>query len=218
MASLCRSKILIVDDHPIVRLGLAQVINREQDMEVCGEAATVPEAMHEIEAQRPDVVIVDLSLEGENGIELIEHIQARWPRIKMLVSSAHDERVFAGRVLRAGALGYLSKREAIVKIVEAIRRVLHGEVYLDGATASSLLKRAAAGKALDGDPTQALSNRELQVFELIGKGHNTRQIARQLGISPKTIESHRQVIKTKLHAATSAHLSQIAFQWVQEHI
>jgi DNA-binding NarL/FixJ family response regulator len=174
--------------------------------------------MHEIEAQRPDVVIVDLSLEGENGIELIENIQARWPRIKMLVSSAHDERVFAGRVLRAGALGYLSKREAIVKIVEAIRRVLHGEVYLDGATASSLLKRAAAGKALDGDPTQTLSNRELQVFELIGKGHNTRQIARQLGISPKTIESHRQVIKTKLNAATSAQLSQIAFQWVQENI
>ena len=158
MANLGRSKILIVDDHPIVRLGLAQVINREQDMEVCGEAATVPEAMHQIEAQCPDVVIVDISLEGENGIELIEHIQARWPRVKMLVSSAHDERVFAGRVLRAGALGYLSKREAIAKIVEAIRRVLqrrglpgrrHGE-----QSVTARRRRESAGRRPHSDPFQ----------------------------------------------------------------
>ncbi len=216
MANPGRSKILIVDDHPIVRLGLAQVINHEPDLEVCGEAAAVLDAMRQIEAQRPDVVIIDISLEGESGMELIEHIRARWPHVKMLVSSAHDEEVFAGRVLRAGALGYLSKREAIAKVVEAIRRVLRGEVYLEGATASKLLQRAAAGKTLDGDPTQSLSNRELQVFELIGRGLSTRQIARQMDVSPKTVESHRLVIKTKLNAATSAQLAQMAFQWVQE--
>ena len=216
MANLSRYKILIVDDHPIVRLGLAQVINREPDLEVCGEAATVPEAMRQIEAPGPDVVIIDISLEGENGIELIEHIQARWPRVKTLVSSAHDERVFAGRVLRAGALGYLSKREAIAKIVEAIRRVLGGEIYLDGPTASSLLRRAASGKPFDGDPVAVLSNRELEVFEMIGRGLNTRQIASRLDLSPKTIESHRKVIKSKMSVTTSAQLSQVAFQWVQE--
>lgn len=217
MTNLGRTKILIVDDHPVVRFGLAQVISREPDLEVCGETDTIPGAIHEIEVQRPDMVIVDIMLEGENGIELIEHVQARWPHIKMLVSSAHDERVFAARVLRAGALGYLSKREALAKIVEAIRRVLRGEVYLDEATASSLLQRAAAGKTLDGDPAQTLSNRELQVFELIGHGLKTREIAEQLGLSPKTIESHRQVIKMKLGVATGTQLSQIAFQWVQEH-
>ena len=169
MAGFAPTKVLIVDDHPVVRLGLAEMINRETDLTVCGEAAEVTEAMRKMEASHPDVVIIDISLEGESGIELIEHIRARWPSVKMLVSSAHDERVFAGRVLRAGAMGYLSKREALTKIVEALRQVLRGEVYLSPQMATVLLQRVAAGKSLDLDPIEALSNRELQVFELMAR-------------------------------------------------
>jgi len=216
MAGFAPTKVLIVDDHPVVRLGLADVINREADLTVCGEAADVTEAMRKIEATRPDVVVIDISLEGESGIELIEHIQARWPSVKMLASSAHDERVFAGRVLRAGAMGYVSKREALTKIVEALRQVLRGEVYLSPQMATVLLKRVAAGKPVDLDPVEALSNRELQVFEMIGQGLTTVEIARKLQVSPKTVESHREAAKTKLNLRNSVQLNRRAFQWVQE--
>jgi DNA-binding NarL/FixJ family response regulator len=216
MASFARTKVLIVDDHPVVRLGLAEVINREADLTVCGEAADVTEAMRKIDATKPDVVVIDITLEGESGIELIEHIQARWPAIKTLVSSAHDERVFAGRVLRAGAMGYVSKREALTKIVEALRQVLRGEVYLSPQMATLLLKRVAAGKPMDLDPVEALSNRELQVFEMIGQGLTTLEIARKLQVSPKTVESHREAAKMKLNLRNSAQLNRRAFQWVQE--
>ncbi len=216
MAGFAPTKVFIVDDHPVVRLGLAEVINREADLTVCGEAADVTEAMRKMEASHPDVVIIDISLEGESGIELIEHIRARWPSVKMLVSSAHDERVFAGRVLRAGAMGYLSKREALTKIVEALRQVLRGEVYLSPQMATVLLQRVAAGKSLDLDPVEALSNRELQVFEMIGQGLTTQEIARKLQVSPKTVESHREGVKMKLNLRNSAQLTRRAFQWVQE--
>jgi len=216
MAGFALAKVFIVDDHPVVRLGLAEVINRETDLTVCGEAAEVTEAMRQMEASHPDVVIIDISLEGESGIELIEHIRARWPSVKMLVSSAHDERVFAGRVLRAGAMGYLSKREALTKIVEALRQVLRGEVYLSPQMATVLLQRVATGKSLDLDPIEALSNRELQVFEMIGQGLTTLEIARKLQVSPKTVESHREGVKMKLNLRNSAQLTRRAFQWVQE--
>lgn len=216
MAGFAPTKVLIVDDHPVVRLGLAEMINREADLTVCGEAADVTDAMRKMEASHPDVVIIDISLEGESGIELIEHIRARWPSVKMLVSSAHDERVFAGRVLRAGAMGYLSKREALTKIVEALRQVLRGEVYLSPQMATVLLQRVAAGKSLDLDPIEALSNRELQVFEMIGQGLTTQEIARKLQVSPKTVESHREGVKMKLNLRNSAQLTRRAFQWVQE--
>lgn len=216
MAGFAPTKVLIVDDHPVVRLGLAEMINRETDLTVCGEAADVTDAMRKMEASHPDVVIIDISLEGESGIELIEHIRARWPSVKMLVSSAHDERVFAGRVLRAGAMGYLSKREALTKIVEALRQVLRGEVYLSPQMATVLLQRVAAGKSLDLDPIEALSNRELQVFEMIGQGLTTQEIARKLQVSPKTVESHREGVKMKLNLRNSAQLTRRAFQWVQE--
>ena len=216
MAGFAPTKILIVDDHPVVRLGLAEVINREADMTVCAEAADITEAMRKMEASHPDVVIVDISLEGESGIELIEHIRARWPSVKMLVSSAHDERVFAGRVLRAGAMGYVSKREALTKIVEALRQVLRGEVYLSPQMATALLQRVAMGKSMDHDPVEALSNRELQVFEMIGQGLTVSEIARKLQVSPKTVESHRESAKMKLNLRNSTQLNRRAFQWVQE--
>jgi DNA-binding NarL/FixJ family response regulator len=216
MASLVRKKIFIVDDHPIVRLGLAQVIGRETDLEVCGEAGDMAEAMRQIEATRPDAVIIDLTLDGESGIELMEYVRERWPETKMLVSSAHDERVFAGRVLRAGAMGYISKRDAISKIVDALRQVLGGEVYLSPQMASSLLRRAATGQPLDQDPVAALSDREIQVFEMIGQGLATHEIAGKLALSSKTVESYRKLIKTKLSLRSGAQLARRAFQWVQE--
>lgn len=214
--SLMKHPVLVVDDHPIVRRGLIGVINEAVDLEVCGEASSVPEALRQVEATQPHVVIIDISLGDEDGIELIDYIKSRWPAMKMLVSSAHDEKVFAGRVLRAGALGFISKREPLPQVVEAVRKVLRGEVYLSPHMATCLLQRAAVGESLDEDPVQALSNRELQVFEMIGEGLNTREIANRLGISPKTVESHRKVIKTKLNTATSTQLNRRAFQWVQE--
>lgn len=211
-----RHRILIVDDHPVVRRGLADAIREVDDLEVCGEAANVPEALRQVEATQPHVVLIDLTLGGENGIELIDYIKSRWPAIKMLVSSAHDEQTFAGRVLRAGALGFVSKREPMHQIVEALRQVLRGQVYLSPHMATCLLQRAAVGESLDQDPVQALSDRELQVFEMIGEGQSTVEIARNLQISPKTVESHRKTIKAKLNTTTSAQLSRLAFQWVQE--
>jgi DNA-binding NarL/FixJ family response regulator len=211
-----KCRVLIVDDHPVVRYGFAQLIGREPDMEVCGEAANMAEALRQAETQSPDVAIVDISLDGENGIELIDYLKSRWPSMRILVSSGHDEETFAGRVLRAGASGYISKREAMLKIVDAIRQVLRGEVSLSPHMASSLLHRAAVGKSLNPNPVEALSNRELQVFEMIGAGLNTTQIAEKLELSPKTVESHRKVIKMKLNLRTAAQLSRTAFQWVQE--
>jgi DNA-binding NarL/FixJ family response regulator len=213
---LARRRILIVEDHPVVREGLCVAIGREPDLEVCGEAENIAEALRLAEGKRPDVVIVDLTLEGEDGIELIDYTKSRWPDVKILVYSSHDEETFAGRVLRAGAMGYVSKRETSSVVLAAIRQVLRGEVYLSPRMTTSLLQRAVVGKTLDRDPVQSLSNRELQVFELIGQGMNTVQIAQRLQISSKTVESHRKMIKTKLNAQTSAQLSRRAFLWVQE--
>ena len=194
---------MIVDDHPIVRRGLALTISQEPDLEVCGEAANVTEALQKVEERHPDIVVIDISLDGEDGIELIDYVKSRWPAVKILVCSAHDEETFAGRVLRAGARGYVSKREAIAKIVEAIRQVLLGEIYLSPRMATSLLQRASIGEPLDRNPVETLSNRELQVFDMIGQGLNTTQIAEKLQLSPKTIESHRKLIKMKLKLQTS---------------
>jgi len=211
-----KHKVLIVDDHPIVRHGLGELIARQPDLEMCGDAADVPQALRQIEAHRPDVAVIDISLEGGNGIELIERIRALYPDVKMLVSSMHDEKIFAGRALRAGALGYINKRESIRKVVDAVRHVLRGEIYLSPQMANRLLHRAAVGKPLDHDPAETLSNRELEVLEMIGHGMTTQQIARKLNISPRTVETHRKKIKTKLSLENSAQLSRAAFQWVQE--
>jgi DNA-binding NarL/FixJ family response regulator len=213
---LSQRRILIVDDHPVVRQGLAFAISREADLAVCGEAECIQEALRLVEGKAPDIVIIDLSLDSENGIDLIDYIKSRWSSVKILVYSAHDEETFAGRALRAGAMGYVSKREGMPKIVAAIRQLLSGEVYLSPQMTSSFLQLAAVGKSLDSDPTATLSNRELQVFEMFGQGMNTVQIAHKLQLSPKTVESHRKVMKTKLNVQTSAQLNRRAFQWVHE--
>ena len=205
-----------MDDHPVVCQGLALVIGREPDLEVCGQAMDIEGALRLIEAEHPDVVIIDLSLDGEDGIELIDYIKSRWSAVKILVYSSHDEETFAGRVLRAGAMGYVSKHEEMAKILAAVRHIVGGEVYLSPQMTTNLLQRAAVGKSLDSNPAEALSNRELQVFEMIGQGMNTVEIAHKLQVSPKTVESHRKVIKTKLNVQTSAQLSRRAYQWAQE--
>ncbi len=209
-------RILIVDDHPVVRYGLSQAIAKQPDLTVCGEAGNVAEALQLAKSTAPNVAIVDLSLEGESGLRLIEQIKALYPDTKMLVSSIHDEAVYAPRALRAGAMGYIEKGEPIEKILEAVRQILKGELYLNPRVGSRLLQRAAVGKPLDHDPTQMLSNRELEIFEMVGQGMTVNEIARRLQVSPKTIESHRRNIRTKLNLKNSAQLTHRAINWVRE--
>jgi len=209
-------RVFIVDDHPIVRHGLTELLTQEEGLAVCGQASSLPEALQGVERAHPDVAIIDISLGGDSGIELISQIKQRHPRIKMIVSSIHDEKLFAERALRAGAMGYVSKREAIRKIIDAVHQVMQGDVYLSAAMASRLLHQAVSGGKIERDPVEMLSNRELEVFEMIGNGLTTQQIAGKLCLSPKTVETHRKNIKTKLNLPNSAQLSRYAFQWVQE--
>jgi DNA-binding NarL/FixJ family response regulator len=214
--SLGKHRVLIVDDHPIVCHGLAQLLNQNPDLEVCGSAGDVDEALEQIEATRPHVVIVDLALKSGNGIKLIELIKARGDAVKVLVSSMHDEALFAERALRAGAMGYVSKQEDTEKLIDAIRQVLQGEVYVSARVANRLLHSVVGGVPLEHDPIQGLTNREIEVFEMLGRGITTKQIARKLKLSPKTVESHREKIKTKLNLANSSELNRRAVQWVLE--
>jgi len=209
-------RVLLVDDHPLVRRGLAEVIAREPDLETCGEAADVLEAMREVERTHPDVVVVDLTLKTGHGIELIEKLKSRDPQIKTLVSSMHEETLFAERVLRAGAMGYITKQEPPEALVQAIRQVLRGELYLSPRMTSRLLHRAVGGSAVQEDPVQGLSNREIEVYEMIGQGLTIQQIATRLHLSPKTVETHREKIKQKLNLKSSTELNRRAVQWVLE--
>jgi len=209
-----KHKVLLVDDHPLVRRGLADLIAGEPDLEVSGQASDVTEALQEMERTSPDLVVIDLTLKAGHGIDLIEKIKARSEQVKMLVSSMHDEMLFAERVLRAGAMGYVTKQESPETLLGAIRQVLRGEVYLSARMTSRLLHRVAAGAPPQESPLQILSNREIEVFEMIGQGLTTMQIARRLELSPKTIETHREKIKQKLNLKNSAELSRRAVQWV----
>jgi DNA-binding NarL/FixJ family response regulator len=211
-------KILIVDDHALVRLGLAQLIADEPDLEVCGDACDVPEALERIRESQPDLVIVDISLQRGNGIELTKTLKTRHPKVKVLIASMHDESLFAERALRAGARGYINKQEATDKVIEAVRQVLDGQIYLSPAMTTHLLHRFGnrRGDLLEGPSLKSLSDRECEVFELIGRGVATRQIAEQLHLSIKTIETHREHIKQKLNLTNSAELTRRAVQWVLE--
>ena len=211
-----KHRVLLVDDHPLVRRGVADVIAREPDLELCGEASDVIEALSVLEQTKPDVVVVDLSLKTGHGIELIEKIKARDSQIKTLVSSMHDETLFAERVLRAGAMGYITKQEPPETLLKAIRQVLRGEVYLSPRMTSRLLRRVAEGGMAREDPVQGLSNREVEVYEMIGQGLTIQQIAQRLHLSPKTVETHREKVKQKLNVKNSAELNRRAVQWVLE--
>jgi len=208
--------ILIVDDHPIVCRGLRELVADEPDLEVCGEAEDVSGALQQVKSLRPDVVVIDLSLKGGHGLELIQEIKASNERSKMLVSSMHDESLYAERVLRAGAMGYISKQESPDKIIGALRQVLRGEIYLSSRMSNRLLHRLTSGQSFETTPIDNLSDRELQVFEMIGQGLATKEIAQKLDLSRKTIEAHREKIKSKLNLKTGTELSRHATQWVLE--
>jgi DNA-binding NarL/FixJ family response regulator len=215
MMNLTRKfKVLIVDDHPIVRRGLAELISAEPDMEVNGQAADSAEALKCVERDCPDVAIIDISLKSGHGLELIGQIKEKTDRVKMLVSSMHDELLFAERSLRAGAMGYIPKHEPTEKLIDAIRQVLRGQVFLTPRMSNRLLHFVVGGKGADDNPIQHLSNRELEVYEMIGQGLTTQQIAQKLDLSDKTIETHREKIKRKLNLKNSSELSRSAVQWV----
>jgi DNA-binding NarL/FixJ family response regulator len=210
------ARILIVDDHPIVRRGLAQLIAQEPDLDVCGEAADAPEAMQQVSATQPDLAVIDISLKSGNGIELVKQIKAVNDKVKMLVSSMHDESLYAERALRAGAKGFINKEEATTNIIEAIRQILRGKVYLSGRMTERVLQQVVNGDPVEQSPVDSLSDRELEVFELIGQGLTTRQIANKLHLSVKTIETHRDNIKSKLHLKNGTQLTHRAVRWAVE--
>lgn len=203
--------VLIVDDHPIVRQGLSQLINAEDDLEVCGDAATVEEALQSLAESYPDVVIVDLSLAHSDGLELIKEIRSETRHLPVLVLSMHDENMYAERLLSAGANGYIMKQAAADQLLTALRRVLAGGVYVSENLGSTMIERiAGTDPKRTSNPIERLSNRELQVLNLIGRGKTTREVAENLTLSVKTVESHRQRIKKKLNLQTSAQLVQFA--------
>ena len=211
-----RATVFIVDDHSIVRRGLEQLINQEADLVVCGEAENGQAALEAMKKLTPDVALVDLSLDGESGLEIIKDIKARYPTVAVLVLSMHDEMFYAERVLRAGAKGYIMKLQAADKILAAIRRVLSGEVYLSDPMSAKILRKVAGGKAdVVGSSIERLSDRELEVFQLIGIGLGTRHIAERISRSVKTIETYREHIKQKLDLKDATELTQAAIQWLQ---
>jgi DNA-binding NarL/FixJ family response regulator len=213
-----RARVLIVDDHPAVREALAIRIGRQTDLEVCGEAADVNDALRLVAETQPDVAVIDISLKAGNGIDLIKRIKGRNPDVRMLVWSMHSEALYAERALRAGALGYVNKDQATDRIVEAIRRVLTGKVYLSDAMAERLLQRAVGGAPdeVTRSPLDVLADRELEVFRLIGAGMKTAEIAERLHLSVKTVETYRDRIRQKLDLNDGTKLVHYATQWVLE--
>lgn len=213
---VAKKKIMIVDDHPILRKGLSMLINQEPDLVVDGEAEDAQKAMELIETNAPDMVIVDISLPGIDGVELLKMIKLRHPDLPTLVVSMHDEGIFAERVLRAGARGYIMKQEAVDKVLVGIRRVLAGEIFVSSRVTTRIVERLYdGGPGRPSSPLDFLSDREFTVFQLIGQGFGTRQIADKLHLSIKTVESYRSHIKEKLKLESGTDLLKYAIQWVQ---
>jgi len=209
-----KSKILVVDDHPIVRQGFAQLISQEDDLELSGEAGDATEAMECLKTSPPDLAIVDLSLKGINGIDLTKSMLAEQPKLPILIVSMFDEALYVERVLRAGARGYLMKQEATEKVVGAIRKILAGDIYVSERMGDVLLQKFVSGRPpAQGSPLENLSDRELEVMQLVGQGKGTRQIAEELHVSVKTVESHYAKIKEKLNLKTANELIQYAVKW-----
>ena len=211
-----KARVLLVDDHPILRKGLAQMINMEQDLMVCGEAEEAGKAFELVGTLQPDVAVVDISLKTGNGIELVKNVKARYPELPILVLSMHDESLYAERALRAGSLGYIMKEEATEQVLVAIRRVLKGEIFLSEKMKSRMLQQLTTGgrNKVVVSPIENLTDRELEVFRLIGEGRSTRQIAGELHLSVRTVEAYREYIKSKLNLRNATELVQHAFHWV----
>ncbi|MBM4142861.1 MAG: response regulator transcription factor [Lentisphaerae bacterium] len=217
-SATARRRVLIVDDHPIVRAGLTHLIRGEPDLDVCGEADNASDAQQSVAEKRPDLVLLDISLQGANGIELTKTIAVHFPELPILVLSMHDEHLYAERALRAGARGYVMKQEATGTLLRAIRKVLDGGLFVSDGIATRMLKtyvsEGSAERSRRG--VESLSDRELEVFELIGRGVPTREIARRLRLSVKTVETYRTHIKNKLNISNAAELVQRAVRWLAE--
>jgi DNA-binding NarL/FixJ family response regulator len=212
-------RILIVDDHPIVRQGSAQIINQEKDLEVCGGAADAHEAMQAIRQLNPDLVVVDISLRDTSGIELIKDLKVQYPNLPVLVLSMHWEAIYGKRALRAGAKGYLLKQEATEKLVTAIRCALAGGVYVSSDMAAEMVKKSVDdGSIASNSPADRLSEREMEVFRMIGQGFSTREMAEKLHVSIKTIETYRAHIKDKLDLPDASELLRAAVRWVNQEL
>jgi DNA-binding NarL/FixJ family response regulator len=212
-ASPRKRRVLLLEDHPIVRQGLEQTINHEPDLQVCGAFEKAEEALEKIDSVRPDLLLLDISLQGTNGLEVLKIVRQRHPDIRVLILSMHDERVYAMRALAEGAAGYVMKEAATENVLSAIRRVLAGDVYLSAQMEKRSMLQFVGRRTPQGTALERLSKRELQVFELIGQGQRTRQIAEALHVSVKTVESHRQHIKEKLGLSDGRELVQHAIQW-----
>jgi DNA-binding NarL/FixJ family response regulator len=209
-----RAKILLVDDHEMLRQGMRLLIEHQRDLRVCGEAEDEVSAIKQFRKARPDLTIVDLSLKEGDGIELIKRIRLIDAEARMLVYSMHDERVYGERVLRAGAKGYVSKQQPVRAVLQAIRHVLSGSMHFSGELTQRLLERAASETIISASPVENLSDRELEVFGMIGRGLTTRSIAARLHLSPRTVDTYRERLKIKLSLANSAELHYRAVQWV----
>jgi DNA-binding NarL/FixJ family response regulator len=212
MPSPCCIRILIVDDHPMMREGLRTLISREHDLAICGEAETAGQALDAVANLKPDLVLADISLPGRNGVELIKDIRSLQPAVLILVISMHDESLYAERVLRAGARGYIMKQESGPTMIQAIRQVLAGRIYLSDKMSARILENVA-GKRAKASPIERLSDREFEVFQLIGRGKSTVQIAEELHLSTKTVEAHRAQVKAKLDLKTMPELISFASRW-----
>jgi DNA-binding NarL/FixJ family response regulator len=213
-----QKSVFVVDDHPIVRQGLVQLIEQEPDLKVCGEAADVKEARASLAKLTPDIVILDLSLRDSDGLELVKDIRSKYQQLPVLVLSMHDESIYAERLLSAGANGYIMKQAAADQLLVAVRRVLAGGIYVSERVGASMIERfAVSGRVQSANPIDRLSNREVQVLNLIGRGKTTREIAGNLNLSVKTVESHRQRIKKKLNLHTAPQLVQFAVNWYSGH-
>ena len=205
-----------MDDHPLVREWLGHLINRQTDLTLCGEAGDASEAMREIRQRAPDAVVVDISLGGSSGIELVTEIKLAFPKIAVLVLSMHEDSTYVERALRAGALGYVAKRETTAKIVAAIRQVLRGQYFLSGPLALAITRKYVERPARTGlSPAERLSNRELEVFEMLGRGFETRRVAEELHISMKTVQAYCARIKEKLQLNSATELLREAILWDQ---
>jgi DNA-binding NarL/FixJ family response regulator len=209
-----KKKIFLVDDHPLVREWLTNLIHQQPDLVVCGETENAPAALSAIGAAQPDLAIVDISLKGSSGLELIKNLKELSPGVPVLVLSMHDESLYAERVLRAGACGYINKSETAQKVVEAIRRVLEGKLYVSEKVAEAMTVRALTGKpATSQSPVELLSDRELEVFEKLGQGIGTRQIAEDFRVSVKTVQVYCARIKEKLNLTSATQLLREAIRW-----
>jgi DNA-binding NarL/FixJ family response regulator len=215
-AASAKAKVLIVDDHPVVREGLAMHLATQPDLEVCGEAEDLPGALALLASARPDVAIIDISLKNSNGIELIRRIKDRHDEVRILVWSMYPENLYAERAVRAGAQGYMNKGQATRHVLDAVRAILQGRVYVSGELANRLLQRVVGRKPEEGSEIDSLSDRELEAFQLIGEGLTTESIAEKMHVSPKTVETFRARIKEKLGISNLPELIHRAAQWVVE--